>query len=915
MKKEIILNFFFTMSTPYQRAFDQLLALNLADFDMLKTNDDDYDRSSIEIDKKTMPTSFTFGTYQKHGSVLEKCLEKAWRAGIRRFDTARLYKNEKDVYRVLDRLAKESGEKRSDYHVTTKIGIFKLRMGVEHIVGVIKNMRNNMNEAELHGDEYHPIDRLLIHQPLPKVVWEALEKAQEKGYVREIGVSNHSRHDLEVLLRYARVEPCVNHIEMHPFAGQPLDETLAFCAERGIPVQAHTVLGRGMFLHNTSLQQLARKHGCTVAQVMARWVIGRDVADLCISSGSDEHLLELLSVACMDRLDGDSVEKINGMHRDEFTIRFYGGEANFIPELGIATEEEEREYVARTARRLAQDWDEFTRRKEKGAADVMILDRNRISDAALSAPIPSKRPRDRLCRDIARLMFPEMNHTVGLSLLDGKISYFSEKEQREKYHHVIRSLRSYCNNRKRLEDSGALKSAKTTCTSAKKGKSCCGMMRNKAVENAGEAVDISYEIANPEPMPVTVPPKNLMDPYFSWLGEQRGGPPEEVVSFVRGTMFPDGRMDMCKQVVGPTHIESLCDAVKKGNAVRHFLLGNNIACDGGDARGARAMAELMRDETKEIETWYLAGNCMDGECVRIIAEALEVNRSCKALWLKRNPVGTEGARALAKMLLKNQSIELLDLHNCGLLDEGVRAFCDAFLVAGRAAPRLRHLYLDANGITEDSAPFLARFLEMHRDQLETVYVSMNRLGDAGVARIASALHGSRSLLRFCVGSNRLTADSVKNICDVAMSWERLLFLDLGYYKSTYDMGERPNNLGGKGLDHGRRRDGVVEDLGALMRCHPSIQLLSVQNTGLSEEQVASLKTWLSEDKRQSLICGQYKANISDVMRHSNDSEECFNLKDCAVRKESDDCAKSLPIRFLRHPRCVLDIDSIYRNKM
>ena len=46
-------------------------------------------------------------------------------------------------------------------------------------------------------------------------------------------------------------------------------------------------------------------------------------------------------------------------------------------------------------------------------------------------------------------------------------------------------------------------------------------------------------------------------------------------------------MDLCKQVVGPTHIEALCDAVGTNPYVKHFLLGNNIAFDKAPEKALR----------------------------------------------------------------------------------------------------------------------------------------------------------------------------------------------------------------------------------------------------------------------------------------------------------------------------------------
>lgn len=58
--------------------------------------------------------------------------------------------------------------------------------------------------------------------------------------------------------------------------------------------------------------------------------------------------------------------------------------------------------------------------------------------------------------------------------------------------------------------------------------------------------------------------------------------------------------------------------------------------------------------------------------------ALAGNVHARALWLKRNALGTGGAAHLGRMLATNRTLELLDVHNTGLFDEGIEALAQAF---------------------------------------------------------------------------------------------------------------------------------------------------------------------------------------------------------------------------------------------
>eukprot|EP00741_Cyanophora_paradoxa_P000590 tig00000411_g568.t1 len=67
--------------------------------------------------------------------------------------------------------------------------------------------------------------------------WEAMEALFDAGLVRTIGVSNFKIRDLEELLSYARINPAVNQVELHPYLAQP--KLLDFCTKHGIHLTAY----------------------------------------------------------------------------------------------------------------------------------------------------------------------------------------------------------------------------------------------------------------------------------------------------------------------------------------------------------------------------------------------------------------------------------------------------------------------------------------------------------------------------------------------------------------------------------------------------------------------------------------------------------------------------------------------------
>lgn len=99
----------------------------------------------------------------------------------------------------------------------------------------------------------------------------------QAGKIRAIGVSNFRPHHLKALLE-TEVAPMVNQIEFHPGCQQR--ETLAFCRDHGILVEAWSPLGRGRVLDHPVLTAIAQNHGKTLAQICLRWCLEQGVLPL-----------------------------------------------------------------------------------------------------------------------------------------------------------------------------------------------------------------------------------------------------------------------------------------------------------------------------------------------------------------------------------------------------------------------------------------------------------------------------------------------------------------------------------------------------------------------------------------------------------------------------------------------------------
>ena len=103
------------------------------------------------------------------------------------------------------------------------------------------------------------------------------------------GISNFNTALIQDLLRYAKVVPACNQIELHPQL--PSTRLVQFCQHHNIQVVAFSPFGaksyHSIFEHTRAeqnlldaaeVQHIAGKHSRTTAQVLLRWSIQRGVA-------------------------------------------------------------------------------------------------------------------------------------------------------------------------------------------------------------------------------------------------------------------------------------------------------------------------------------------------------------------------------------------------------------------------------------------------------------------------------------------------------------------------------------------------------------------------------------------------------------------------------------------------------------
>ncbi|MFF0214547.1 leucine-rich repeat domain-containing protein [Streptomyces vinaceus] len=313
-----------------------------------------------------------------------------------------------------------------------------------------------------------------------------------------------------------------------------------------------------------------------------------------------------------------------------------------------------------------------------------------------------------------------------------------------------------------------------------------------------------------------------LDPLLARLAA--GAAVESDEAFPVGTLRADGRVDLCKQGLGPAGATRVA-AVAAGSAhARHLLLGTNSIGD----EGARTLAGALTGG-HGLHTLYLGCNRIGPDGVAALAEALADDTGVKALWLKRNPVFEDGARTLAALLRRNRTLRTLDLVNTGIGIEGVRLLLDALRT--RETP-LERLFLGGNGLTAEAAPLLAALVR--EAGVRELYLPANHLGDEGTAILAAAAAADPARpVRLGLGGNGIGAAGARALADALGGIEAL---DLGRAMSERSLGSAGNDTGDEG----------AYALAAALPGSP-LRRLELRHTGLTGRGAKGLLAAVPED--------------------------------------------------------------------
>ncbi|MBS7217052.1 MAG: aldo/keto reductase [[Clostridium] spiroforme] len=245
-----------------------------------------------------------FGVYQvTDQNECRQVVLDAIDVGYRLIDTAQAYGNEEAVGEAI----KMSGVDRKDLFITTKVwisnyGYEKAKMSVEE----------SLKKMQL---DY--LDLVLLHQPFNDYygAYQALVDLYKEGKIKAIGVSNFYPDRLVDMAIFSEVTPAINQVEVNVFHQQK--EAQVYNEKYGVQLEAWAPFaeGRNNMFSNPELKAIGEKYGKTVAQVILRWLVQRNIVPLS-KSVKKSRMEENINIFDFE-LSKEDMDKISEMDKKE----------------------------------------------------------------------------------------------------------------------------------------------------------------------------------------------------------------------------------------------------------------------------------------------------------------------------------------------------------------------------------------------------------------------------------------------------------------------------------------------------------------------------------------------------------------------------------------------------------------------
>jgi len=281
-----------------------------------------------------------FGLWKITKSTCADTVYNAIKTGYRLFDGACDYGNEKEAGEGVRRALKDGLVKREELFITSKLwntfhahdhvkSVAKIQLGqwgidyfdlfLVHFPVSLKYVDpNHRYPPEWFGDD----GKVHLQNTPMQETWGAMEELVDEGLAKNIGLSNCQGSLILDVMRYARIEPQVLQIELHPYLTQKALVQLAKIL--GIAVTAYSSFGPQSYLEigidkgvpslleHDVVNDIAKAHKKTAAQVLLRWATQRGIA-IIPKTNNPDRLAANLQCDTFDLSESD-IKKIGALN-------------------------------------------------------------------------------------------------------------------------------------------------------------------------------------------------------------------------------------------------------------------------------------------------------------------------------------------------------------------------------------------------------------------------------------------------------------------------------------------------------------------------------------------------------------------------------------------------------------------------
>ena len=242
------------------------------------------------------------------------------KCGYRHIDCAAIYGNEREIGVAFDKVFRAGTLPREEVFITSKL--WDTEHSREDVRAACEATLRDLQLEYLDlylmhwgiaepkgGHTYDESGHLVVEKIPLRETWEAMEKLVDAGLARAVGVANFTAPLLLDLFSYARIQPAVNQIELHPYLQQT--RLVEFCRRLGMVVTAYSPLARpgyeemsARLVDEKIIRGIANAHGKTPAQVLLRWGIRRNTVVI-PKSTHPERIKENIGVFDFELSEGD----------------------------------------------------------------------------------------------------------------------------------------------------------------------------------------------------------------------------------------------------------------------------------------------------------------------------------------------------------------------------------------------------------------------------------------------------------------------------------------------------------------------------------------------------------------------------------------------------------------------------------